>query len=1163
MSKDAIFKKIGYTTDSVVKTISKSEFESIASDEINSRLNKFAQTIRAIAPRSDDFLYFSIIFLKAAEVSTIDESGNLKKVGKENAWGYFDDNWKWHGNVKPHKNNNNDIFPESELKKAARSWIGRPLCVDHKSDSVDGVRGIILDTHYDERLKQVVGLCALDKVNYPDLARKVSTGVVRYGSMGTAVATSVCSECSNKATTPKEYCSHISSKSAWGEINVGLNPIEYSLVVQPAEPGAMLLRCFASIEKHNEELKSYGVDTEKLYKSLDDKTANDLDLLLNSVCGVDGCSIEQRQRIVKGYLNTNGFTKVAQLNSGDSDVTEEEAAALRNLAEAKEAFGQDFDAILELISSNKKKAPAAKELSLPEGESLNSGSSRYSDGGDISFKSQRIDTDVGGVTTARPSGDESPEDFADRENVGDIFDAPNTVIASKNKTERLDKISSIMEEIMNEARLRKRAALRRRLAYHQGGSDGVEPKGFKSEDYHKYWEDDKHMHQTKSMGGDDGMFPGDEKVKEMQKRAKEKAVATKKIAYHFGGSDGVEPKTFKSEDYHKYWEDDKHMHQGKSMGGDDGMFPGDEKIKEMQKRAKYNGPTLSTKFKQRRAVDGSINKAASCFEVYAGNKLVIAATARDIFGPKLEENWSWITSKDYAREVVAQIRQNGLEYVGSLLTKKAQAAPPDMPPAPPADDMGAPPPGDAPAPPADAPAPPGDMGPPPPGAEGEEGADKAAPKQVVEDALIVMEDKIEEIRDAMMGMAGGEEVKVDINVGKGGAEVEGESGEDKIALSSRVYKQLKISLAEAKDSADELALLSETYDRYRSLSQSQRRELSKLTTEAIRDFSGIMSESTGLISVAKKLENSLVKKSSKVAQKVASTRTKAPAQQVKKAEVQSNDLVKKALDLRKERRLSILKEARESMLEHMSEDTVEHSADDGMDSSKGTHSKVKTHSLEEVAMKQPTGGMHSNYGDDDVLGDMGEDMDDMDDMDEDMGEDEDMDEDEDVDLMPIDDSDHHHHEEEEGEEEEEEEFSSLAKDMKSKKMKKMKQKKEKKSPVKEALSQTFLNKKAEEERESYRIKLRRAYNVAMEMQRKGLIAGTKPALDRQVDTMMDFDDKAFEAFKRSVANFQGTVSHVKTASDVSGLNVGINQDGDQPTQQNGKLDAKTLASLWE
>ena len=252
---ESIIKK-GYANN-LVQEVSN---ESIAaSPVILERLEKFARTSQVLAPKSNDFLYFTIIFLRAAEASLIDDKGNLRKVGSERAWGYFDKDFKWHGNVKPHKNNNGDIFPEIELKTATRDWIGMPLCVDHKSESVDGIRGIILDTYYDEKHKQVVGLCALDKINYPNLARKVQTGVVRYGSMGTAVTTSICSDCGNRASTPTQYCRCVTARSAYGEINIGLKPIEYSLVVQPAEPGARLLQCLASIGQHKKELINNGV----------------------------------------------------------------------------------------------------------------------------------------------------------------------------------------------------------------------------------------------------------------------------------------------------------------------------------------------------------------------------------------------------------------------------------------------------------------------------------------------------------------------------------------------------------------------------------------------------------------------------------------------------------------------------------------------------------------------------------------------------------------------------------------------------------------------------------------------------------------------------------------------------------------------------------------
>jgi interferon gamma-inducible protein 30 len=103
-----------------------------------------------------------------------------------------------------------------------------------------------------------------------------------------------------------------------------------------------------------------------------------------------------------------------------------------------------------------------------------------------------------------------------------------------------------------------------------------------------------------------------------------------------------------------------------------------------------------------------------------------------------------------------------------------------------------------------------------------------------------------------------------------------------------------------------------------------------------------------------------------------------------------------------------------------------------------------------------------------------------------------------------------------------------------------------------------LEKKAAEEREAYRVKLRRAYDVGMEMQKKGLLPLTKAALDKQVDDIMEFDDNAFEAFKRSVANAK-TVRNMKVASDLGGVNVGVETDTQtQPT----RLTADKLMGLW-
>ena len=695
-----MFKKICFSPKS--KAVSTHDTkEVLANPKLVERMTKLANGIKTIAPRSDDFLYFSIIFLKSAESAILDDSGNIKKLASgEDAWGFFDENWKWHGNVKPHRNNNRDIFPESELKTAAKKWIGMPLCRDHESSSVDGIRGIILDAHYDEKFKQVVGLCALDKVNYPDLARKVETGLVRYGSMGTAVETSICSECGNKAQTQKEYCEHVNGKVAHGEINVGLKPIEYSLVVQPAEPGAVLLRCIASLQDYSSEFISYGVDdVDNMLGKLSLGQAQHLEGIMKTACGSDGCSIDERKNIVRSFLKNNSLLKesfetdsttelkkdIEEKNTEDFAQSEVShiADTARNVTEAirmiqDPELDPSYKKVLEGLLSK-----ISPSFSSPQGESFTSPETMVGvrgPGDSPAFSAAPSNSGLGmlgGGDTG--NGPDFPED-------DDIlsFDNPSGGKAVTVATEKVDhsikvannsdidyvddfSINSIMEDIMNESRLRKRAELRRRVAYMQGGAEGREPQY--SGDKPFSHDQDKHMHQTGNMGGADGMVPGDKETKEKLSRAELKERRLKRLAYMQGGSEGREPQY--SGDTPFSHDQDKHMHQTGNMGGADGMFPGDKEAKEKLSRAKYNGPSLQTRFSVKRRNDGSEDRANSVFEVFAGDKRVIAATAGQIYGNELAENWGWLTSKEYGKEVCAQIREAGLDKVASLL-KAAQ-----------------------------------------------------------------------------------------------------------------------------------------------------------------------------------------------------------------------------------------------------------------------------------------------------------------------------------------------------------------------------------------------------------------------------------------------------------------------------------------------------------
>lgn len=1424
-----MFKKVGYSAAQITPL---SKEAVLADPVIVERMTKLAHEIKSIAPRSDDFLYFSIIFLKSAESALIDDAGNLKKVGNEKAWGYFDENWKWHGNVKAHRNNNQDIFPELELKKAHMNWVGKPLCKDHESSSVDGIRGIILDTYYDDKMKQVVGLCALDRVNYADLAKKVETGIVRYGSMGTAVETSVCSDCLNFAKTAEQYCfvpdtkitmsdgrvknikdimvgdtvlsadgkdttvlklfenkyagdllrinsslngfdlittpnhpilssnredfacfyrekgnsvvscfpgrmpecsscrktkplkefspasalrvgdivyspgisskntadvmskddayicglfvaegcyakknlekissefslhkeetdaiekintfaqkygrtaktyttnnskgvsvrifskesaeffdsvcyeyaankcakdiilnqpddvfmsyldgliygdghedsnglrincasinlvwqtaarlrslgfssyiskyvsvggptnrtnlsdgyyiqsewgdktrrrtalvdgsqvgyinkiesieyddyvynfeteagtyvangiavhncDHVKNRTCHGEINVGLKPIEYSLVVQPAEPGAILLRCIASLQDYKKEFMNYGVeDFNEMLGKLSLEQAQHLNTIVKTACGDgDSCSASDRKKIITSFLKT------AKLIDPIT-VSEPKSISMPRVTPTTENTE---------LTSNKNTIPAWQVSNTKQDAQ---GTQDY--------------TGTAGNTSAyqaaTPDSKERGNVFVDDSDIiGKNLHDSNVDASRSGNNANINKqsrslISTIMEDIMTESELKKRAELRRKLAYHQGGSDkGVEPSGFKAKPFS--FNEDKHMKQTKTMGPVTGEFPGDMKTKEKLSRAELEERQIKRLAYFQGGAPkGVEPVGYKSKPFSH--NEDKFMKQTKTMGPVTGEFPGDVKIKEKQKRAAYNGPALSTKLSWPKTAVGTINKSAALFEVFAGDKKVIAASGHEIFGNEINQNWDFFTSKEYGQEVCRQIRTAGIAHVAGLL-KGAQAVDPmSAVPAPVGGAMGAPP--------AAPPAPPmpempmgGESAPEMGGEEHDESPEKQA-----ERALVEMEAKIDEVRQAIgdLGGAGGD---VNITVDKDGAE---ESGADEgaLKLSHSVASQLKTAIAEMNESADELAMISETYAGASRLSKTNREDLDKIATASLREASSLLGKSGTLV----KMASALSKQLTKVAQVAYSENA---ADDDAADEDDASDLMKEdeaddeAVDEADDEGVAQLMAHAMIMRRNRREQLV-------VEAAKKMDPKMKA-KLEADKEKAAKARARAKAEEDDAK-----------------------------DKMKA---------------KAEKEKAKAKAEAEAEKEKAAK--KNKTAALRDMVDSAFTAKKEESDKDSYKIKLRRAYDVAIEMQKKGLIAISKTALDRQVDDIMEFDDKAFEAIKRTVANAR-SVSTVKTASDLGGVNVG---SVDAPEGRPAKSTSELLTLLWK
>jgi len=162
-------------------------------------------------------------------------------------------------------NDNFDEFPGPEIEKSYRTFLGKPVFVNHNNEDHRRARGVIIDAalHQDANPDGtpdtwVEGLQEIDALTFPKLARAIVLGHIDRTSMGVDVEHSICSTCSNKATTPLEYCRHIPGQKglkfmkrmASGESVAelirekcyGLSFFENSLLVEePADPTAYFL----------------------------------------------------------------------------------------------------------------------------------------------------------------------------------------------------------------------------------------------------------------------------------------------------------------------------------------------------------------------------------------------------------------------------------------------------------------------------------------------------------------------------------------------------------------------------------------------------------------------------------------------------------------------------------------------------------------------------------------------------------------------------------------------------------------------------------------------------------------------------------------------------------------------------------------------------------
>jgi hypothetical protein len=198
-------------------------------------------------------------------------------------------------------NQNGDGFPLKELQASYNTFVGKGNFIDHKSDDIQMIRGLVVDAYMNNEDGCVECLIAVDKVSHPQLVRDIETGTVNSVSMGTRVGYSDCSVCGNVARTEEEYCEHIRNykgmkvshytqdqahgfgKWAIHEVNHDLEFIELSWVAVPAFKEANVLEKIASLKKAVNE-KTAGNDIPQVLQDMHDEAQ----------CKAEECSTDMR-----------------------------------------------------------------------------------------------------------------------------------------------------------------------------------------------------------------------------------------------------------------------------------------------------------------------------------------------------------------------------------------------------------------------------------------------------------------------------------------------------------------------------------------------------------------------------------------------------------------------------------------------------------------------------------------------------------------------------------------------------------------------------------------------------------------------------------------------------------------------------------------------------
>ena len=274
-------------------------------------------------------------------------------------------------------NGNYDYFPWEEIKKALPTYPGCGFYIEHKEDSVEDAKGIILDAFADDEQEYVTCLCAFDKKAFPEFCQHLLDGTYNQVSMSCLANECECSECHNVAHSFDELCQHMNpnmpitfmkgKKNDKGEdiyeINRDLCFTGLSSVAVPADKDAFVFDIKASKKKENKlqaellkyqnikqaaKMKEFKTACEEQFKSLD--TIALLNKLQNCATAITNQVVDQQNDV--NILNTPLQGILRQLMELQIGLT---VLDLNKLAEPKEDSTEDV------------MKPVLEQVEVPEG----------------------------------------------------------------------------------------------------------------------------------------------------------------------------------------------------------------------------------------------------------------------------------------------------------------------------------------------------------------------------------------------------------------------------------------------------------------------------------------------------------------------------------------------------------------------------------------------------------------------------------------------------------------------------------------------------------------------------------------------------------------------------------------------------------------------------